>query len=83
MTRERALAHRKARQTRIGNTKGFYHAQHHHIVIIEEDGANAIEYGLIAALVAVTIIGALTGLGVDLTFLFGDASGALQETTHD
>jgi len=36
----------------------------------DESGATAIEYGLIAALVAVAIIGALTTLGTDLGSLF-------------
>ena len=36
----------------------------------DESGATAIEYGLIAALVAVAIVGALTTLGGGLTTLF-------------
>jgi pilus assembly protein Flp/PilA len=36
----------------------------------DESGATAIEYGLIAALVAVAIVGALTTLGTGLTGLF-------------
>ena len=36
----------------------------------EEDGATAIEYGLIAGLIAVAIIGALTALGGSLDTLF-------------
>ena len=35
------------------------------------DGATAIEYGLIAGLIAVAIVAALTLLGVDLSALFG------------
>lgn len=37
----------------------------------DESGATMIEYGLIAALIAVALIGALTALGTDLTELFG------------
>ncbi len=48
-----------------------------------ENGATAIEYGLIAALVAVAIIGALTALGVDLTNLFGGVSTELQDAIPD
>lgn len=48
-----------------------------------ESGATAIEYGLIAALVAVAIIGALTALGVDLTALFTGVSDELQSATPD
>ena len=36
----------------------------------DENGATAIEYGLIAALVAVAVVGALTSLGTGLTGLF-------------
>ena len=43
----------------------------------DEDGATAIEYGLIAGLVAVAIIGALTALSGDLTTLFGRIGDAL------
>ncbi|RQZ09949.1 Flp family type IVb pilin [Burkholderia sp. Bp9031] len=36
----------------------------------EEDGVTAIEYGLIAGLIAVAIIGAVSGLGTDLSSTF-------------
>ena len=36
----------------------------------DDNGATAIEYGLIAALIAVAIVGALTTLGGGLTTLF-------------
>ncbi|WP_089177611.1 Flp family type IVb pilin [Bosea sp. AS-1] len=38
----------------------------------DESGATAIEYGLIAALVAVAAIGAMTTLGTNLKGLFTD-----------
>ena len=44
-----------------------------------QDGATAIEYGLIAALVAIAVVGALTLLGTDLAALFGTVSGAFPE----
>lgn len=44
----------------------------------EESGATAIEYGLIAALIAVAIITAVTTVGSDLAGIFGDVSTALQ-----
>lgn len=37
----------------------------------DESGATAIEYGLIAALIAVVIIGAVTTVGGNLTTTFG------------
>ena len=43
----------------------------------DEDGATAIEYGLIAALIAVAIIGAVTALGDSLSNNFGDISGKI------
>jgi pilus assembly protein Flp/PilA len=42
-----------------------------------DSGATAIEYGLIAALVAVTLIGIVTTVGTDLTALFSDVSEGL------
>ena len=43
----------------------------------EEDGVTAIEYGLIAALIAVVIIGAVTLVGQNLTGVFNAVAGAL------
>jgi len=43
----------------------------------DESGATAIEYGLIAALVAVAIIGALTVLGSQLSVIFTKVSTEL------
>ena len=42
-----------------------------------EDGATAIEYGLIAALIAVAAITAMQGLGSQLQRTFSTTSGAL------
>lgn len=43
----------------------------------DESGATAIEYGLIAAFVALAIIGALTTLGTKLSSLFGTVGSDL------
>ena len=42
-----------------------------------ENGATAIEYGLIAALIAVAAITAMTGLGTKLKNTFGNVSAKL------
>lgn len=42
-----------------------------------DDGATAIEYGLIAALIAVVIIGALTTIGTNLTTTFNSVATGL------
>ena len=47
-------------------------------LIHKEDGVTAIEYGLIAALIAVAIIVAVTAVGTDLNTLFGKVSTALK-----
>lgn len=44
----------------------------------DESGATAIEYGLIAALIAVAIIGALTSLGGKLNSTFSSVTGQLK-----
>lgn len=43
----------------------------------DESGATAIEYGLIAAGIAVAIIGAVNALGTSLSGLFNNVSGKL------
>lgn len=45
--------------------------------IKDESGATAIEYGLIAGLIAVVIIGTLTALGKDISELFGKISDGI------
>jgi pilus assembly protein Flp/PilA len=42
-----------------------------------ERGATAIEYGLIAALIAVAAIGAMTAVGSKLSTTFTNVSGSL------
>ena len=49
--------------------------------IRNEDGATAIEYGLIAALVSVAAIGALTAMGGSLNNMFNTVSSALSTAT--
>ena len=43
----------------------------------DESGATAIEYGLIAALVSVAAIGALTAMGTSLNAMFTTVAGSL------
>jgi len=43
----------------------------------DNSGANAIEYGLIAALIAVVIITAVTSVGTTLTATFSAVAAAL------
>lgn len=45
--------------------------------ISDESGATAIEYGLIAALIAVVIIGAVTALGTNLSTKFNNIGTAI------
>lgn len=45
--------------------------------IAEEDGVTAIEYGLIAALIAVAIVGAVKLLGTNLSTVFSGVSTTL------
>ena len=46
----------------------------------DEQGVTAIEYGLIAALIAVVIIGAVTVVGTQLKSTFNDVATALGGT---
>lgn len=47
----------------------------------DEQGATAIEYGLIAALIAVAAIGAMTSVGGALKGTFSDVSGKLNNAS--
>lgn len=47
--------------------------------IKDESGATAIEYGLIAGLIAVVIIGTLTALGGKISALFGEISEGINK----
>ncbi len=44
----------------------------------DESGATAIEYGLIAALIAVVVIGAVTAVGTKLSGTFTNVSTAVK-----
>ncbi|MFN3931971.1 MAG: Flp family type IVb pilin [Brevundimonas sp.] len=44
----------------------------------DESGATAIEYGLIAALIAVVIIAAVTALGGEVVATFDDVTAGMQ-----
>ena len=46
-------------------------------MIADESGVTAIEYGLIAALVAVIIIGAVTTVGTNLSATFSTVGNSL------
>ncbi len=48
----------------------------------DESGATAIEYGLIAALVSVAAIGALTTMGNSLKSLFGTVSNSMTNAVN-
>ena len=43
-----------------------------------DDGATAVEYGLIVALIAVAIIGAVTLLGTNISDLFNKAAASIK-----
>jgi pilus assembly protein Flp/PilA len=45
--------------------------------IREEEGASAVEYGLLVALIAAVIIGAVTLLGQNLSSLFSNVAGSI------
>ncbi len=43
----------------------------------EEDGATALEYGLLAALIAASIVGAVTSLGTQVSSTFSDITAKM------
>jgi pilus assembly protein Flp/PilA len=50
-------------------------------LVANEDGATAIEYGLIAGLIAVAIITALTLIGTDISAMFNAIAGKIAAET--
>ena len=46
--------------------------------VADESGVTAIEYGLIAALIAVVVIGAVTAVGTNLSTKFNNISHAVK-----
>lgn len=52
-------------------------------VLKDESGATAIEYGLIAALVSVAAIGALTAMGSSLETMFNSVSNKLNDAVNE
>ncbi len=48
----------------------------------DESGATAIEYGLIAALVSVAAIGALTTMGTSLQTMFSTVSNSMSSAVN-
>ena len=52
-------------------------------VLKDESGATAIEYGLIAALVSVAAIAALTAMGSSLETMFNRVSGELSNAVSN
>jgi pilus assembly protein Flp/PilA len=51
-------------------------------LIRDEQGATAIEYGLIAALIAVAAITAMQSLGNELSGTFNDVSTCLEDSAN-
>jgi pilus assembly protein Flp/PilA len=45
----------------------------------DKSGATAIEYGLIAALIAVAVIGGVGALGTEASATFNDVAGAMAD----
>jgi pilus assembly protein Flp/PilA len=58
-------------------SKGVFTMTHFIRFIKDEEGATAIEYGLIAALVSVAAIASLQALGGQLSTLFQSIKGSL------
>ncbi|MDE3177480.1 MAG: Flp family type IVb pilin [Pseudomonadota bacterium] len=46
--------------------------------LVANDGATAIEYGLIGALIAVALIAVLTNLGTQMSATYSEVSSALK-----
>jgi pilus assembly protein Flp/PilA len=65
------------RKLRVNNSQEDHMRAVSTNLIKDEAGVTAIEYGLIAALIAVVIIGALTTLGGSLSTLFNNIASSI------
>jgi pilus assembly protein Flp/PilA len=66
------------RSAAVGTEKPVTVMRH---LIHDRRGVTAVEYGLIAGLISVAIIAVLLTLGADLTNVFNDVSGGLQNSS--
>ena len=57
-------------------------ASYIHAYFSKEDGATALEYGLLAALIAVVIIGAVTTLGSEVSDTFDGIATQMQNANN-
>jgi len=71
------LRRHEARFASVMETRGRPEMMKFLKLIKNEKGATAIEYGLIAALIAVAAIGAMQGIGNKLNTTFNNVSNAL------
>ena len=60
---------------------GFYMRNFVKRYLSDESGATAIEYGLIAALISVVIIAAITLVGSNLSGVFGSVASSLSSAS--
>ena len=56
------------------NIAGHFHPYFHRVLLLGNRGATAIEYGLIAALIAVAAVAAMKTLGTKVTTTFNAAA---------
>jgi pilus assembly protein Flp/PilA len=82
---QRKFLHATVRSGRVGAPrgsaplwKGFGMIKTPKTFLADQDGATAIEYALIASLIAVFIIGALSALGTSLSSEFAEVGSALK-----
>ena len=73
----RAMAQQERRADAVRTLKMLTFRNNLRALVKDERGVTAMEYGLIAALVAVVIIGSVTTLGTKLSTTFTTISGAL------
>jgi pilus assembly protein Flp/PilA len=69
------------RSTARNRSRGIHFSGRHHDFMQDELRATAIEYGLIAALISVVIIGSITAVGTQFTTTFTAVSNALSGPT--
>lgn len=59
------------------------YSRHLRLFLLNEDGVTAMEYALLGALIAIVIVGAVTGVGLNVQALFLNVADQVEAVVAD
>jgi len=59
------------------------YSRHLRLFLLNEDGVTAMEYALLGALIAIVIVGAVTGVGLNVQALFMNVADQVEAVVAD